>query len=112
MILNLSSENFMQKCVFTFLFHHTGTNFVVKLILQSILYFVSQKVCASTGCPININVNGNGGTKVIKTILFSSLDGTRRSRSSERMFPVTFTIYTFIIMIYHQLNHDTNRQQT
>ena len=37
---------------------------------------------------------------------------TRRSRSSESMFPVTFTIYTFIIMIYLQLNHDTNSQQT
>ena len=102
----------MQKCVFTFLIHHTGTNFVVKLILQSILYFVSQNVCASPGCPININVNGNGGTKVIKTILFSSLDVTRTCRSSERMFPVTFTIYTFIIIFYHQVNHDTNSQQT
>ena len=64
----------LHAFVFTFLIHLSGKNFVVKLILQSILYFVSQKVCASQGCPININVHGNGGTKVIKTILFSSLD--------------------------------------
>ena len=44
LILNLSSKNFIQKCVFTFLIHHTRTNFVVKLIL---IFCFAECLCIS-----------------------------------------------------------------
>ena len=59
-------------------------------------------MCTSPSSPININVHGNGGIKVIRSLCFtsessllSSLDDvTCRSSRSKRMTPVPYhTIY-------------------